>query len=105
MFFGATVGRLTTNRSTAVAIAFLASVFLLFGSAGGPVAFAADPVAKDARLGGDANRTRFVTVLSKNVKFGVRTLANPYRVIIDMSDVKVNFPAGRGKKGRGLVSG
>ena len=66
---------------------------------------AAEPVAKDARLGGDANRTRFVTVLSKNAKFGVRTLADPYRVVIDLSDVKLNFPAGRGKKGRGLVKG
>ena len=105
MFFGATVGRLTASRSTAVAIAFLASVFLIFSSVMAPDALAAEPVAKDARLGGDANRTRFVTVLSKNAKFGVRTLANPYRVIIDLSDVKLNFPAGRGKKGRGLVSG
>ena len=54
-------------------------------------------VAKDARLGGDAQRTRFVTVLSKKVKYAIRTLADPYRVIIDLSDVKLNLPSGRGK--------
>ncbi|MDA7948601.1 MAG: N-acetylmuramoyl-L-alanine amidase [Hyphomicrobiaceae bacterium] len=96
---------MTTCRSITFSIAVLAGVLLLFAGMGAPDAFASEPVAKDARLGGDANRTRFVTVLSKNVKFGIRTLANPYRVIIDMSDVKLNFPAGRGKKGRGLVTG
>jgi N-acetylmuramoyl-L-alanine amidase len=66
---------------------------------------AQDPVAKDARLGGDATRTRFVTDLSKEVRFAVRTLADPYRVIIDLSDVQLSFPTGRGKEGRGLVKG
>jgi N-acetylmuramoyl-L-alanine amidase len=62
-------------------------------------------VAKDARLGGDAQRTRFVTVLSKKVKFAIRTLADPYRVVIDLSDVKLNLPSGRGKESKGLVKG
>jgi N-acetylmuramoyl-L-alanine amidase len=62
-------------------------------------------IAKDARLGGDAQRTRFVTVLSKKVKFAIRTLASPYRVIIDLSDVKLNLPKGRGKESKGLVKG
>lgn len=62
-------------------------------------------VAKDARLGGDAQRTRFVTVLSRKVKFAIRTLADPYRVIIDLSDVKLNLPSGRGKESKGLVKG
>ncbi|MCH8239384.1 MAG: N-acetylmuramoyl-L-alanine amidase [Proteobacteria bacterium] len=66
---------------------------------------AAESVARDARLGGDAQRTRFVIVLSRKVKFAVRTLADPTRVIIDLSDVKLNFPAGKGKQGKGLVTG
>ena len=57
------------------------------------------------RLGGDSQRTRFVTVLSKKVKFAIRTLAGPYRVVIDLSDVKLNLPSGRGKESRGLVKG
>jgi N-acetylmuramoyl-L-alanine amidase len=64
-----------------------------------------ESIAKDARLGGDMQRTRFVTVLSKKVKFAIRTLADPYRVVIDLSDVKLNLPPDRGKKGRGLVKG
>ena len=64
-----------------------------------------ESIAKDARLGGDTQRTRFVTVLSKKVKFAIRTLANPYRVVIDLSDVKLNLPSGRGKESRGLVKG
>lgn len=64
-----------------------------------------ESIARDARLGGDTTRTRFVTVLSKKVKFAVRTLADPYRVVIDLSDVKLNLPSGRGKESKGLVKG
>lgn len=91
-------------RRTVAAI-FIACLAQIWPGAAWSPAGAADSVAKDTRLGGDAQRTRFVTVLSKKVKFAVRTLANPYRVIIDLSDVKLNLPAGRGKKGKGLVSG
>lgn len=69
------------------------------------LALANESVARDARLGGDAQRTRFVTVLSKKVRFGVRTLADPYRVIVDLSDVKLELPQGRGKESRGFVTG
>ena len=65
---------------------------------------AASTVANDARLGGDAESTRFVADLSREVEFRVFTLANPYRVIIDMPDVRFQMPAGLGNKGRGLVS-
>lgn len=78
---------------------------ILISIACAPSAHASEPVAKDARLGGDAQRTRFVTVLSKEVNFGIRTLADPYRVIVDLSDVKLNFPTGRGKESHGLVTG
>jgi N-acetylmuramoyl-L-alanine amidase len=88
--------------------AFLFSALcLLLPSSPGAVSKvpAAESVARDAHLSGDKQRTRFVTVLSRQVKFGVRTLADPYRVIIDMSDVKLNLPAGSGKRGVGLVTG
>ena len=61
-------------------------------------------LAKDARIGGDAERTRFVADLSKKVSFRVFTLADPYRVIVDMPDVSFQLPAGLGRKGKGLVS-
>ena len=61
-------------------------------------------LAKDARIGGDAERTRFVADLSKKVSYRVFTLADPYRVIVDMPDVSFQMPAGLGRKGKGLVS-
>lgn len=67
----------------------------------------AQPVAKDARLSGDEQRTRFVVDLSKEVKeseIGIRTLGDPYRVVVDLPDVDLNFPSGLGRKGVGLVS-
>lgn len=66
-------------------------------------AYAAQPVARDARLGGDHKRTRFVADLSKPVNFRVFTLADPYRVIVDLPEVKFKLPGRLGAKGRGLV--
>ncbi len=96
--------RQATWRWTVAAIC-IASLAQVWPGAVWSPARAADSVARDTRLGGDARSTRFVTVLSKKVKFAIRTLADPYRVVIDLSDVKLNLPAGRGKKGKGLVSG
>ena len=61
-------------------------------------------VARDARLGGDEKRTRFIADLSHRVDYRVFTLANSYRVIIDLPEVKFRFARGQGQKGRGLVS-
>lgn len=104
-------GKMTSQVLQAVQVRYFAILFcalcplvLATPSAVSSV-LAAESVARDAHLSGDKKHTRFVTVLSKHVKFGVRTLADPYRVIIDMSDVKLNLPAGSGKKGKGLVNG
>ncbi len=64
----------------------------------------ADPVAKDARVGGDLSKTRFVADLSKPVDFRVFTLADPYRVVVDLPEVNFQMPPELGTKGRGLVS-
>ncbi|MEJ2118209.1 MAG: N-acetylmuramoyl-L-alanine amidase [Alphaproteobacteria bacterium] len=61
-------------------------------------------VARDARLGGDRTRTRFVADLSDAVDFRAFVLANPYRVIVDLPEVKFLMPSGIGAKGRGLVN-
>jgi N-acetylmuramoyl-L-alanine amidase len=61
-------------------------------------------VAKDARIGGDLSRTRFVADISAAVDFRAFALADPYRVIIDLPEVKFLMPSGVGTKGKGLVS-
>jgi N-acetylmuramoyl-L-alanine amidase len=61
-------------------------------------------IANDARIGGDISRTRFVADLSSVVDFRVFALSDPYRVIVDLPEVKFLMPSGIGAKGKGLVS-
>ena len=61
-------------------------------------------IAKDARLAGDRERTRFIADLSKKVSVHVYALGNPYRVIVDAADVSFQMPQGIGKEQRGLVT-
>ena len=69
-----------------------------------PNAAAGDlPVATEARLGGDESRTRFIVDLSRNIAITAFTLADPYRVVIDVPQLVFQFPAKTGESGRGLV--
>jgi N-acetylmuramoyl-L-alanine amidase len=61
------------------------------------------PTASDARLAGDAKQTRFILDLDKPVQFRAFTLADPYRVIVDLNQVNFQLPAATGATGRGLV--
>lgn len=61
------------------------------------------PVATDFRLGGDAKQTRFVIDLTRKVELRAFTLADPYRVVIDLPQVTFQLPARAGDAGRGLV--
>src|SRR5262249_46138789 len=61
------------------------------------------PVARDVRLAGDDSQTRLVVDLSEKVDIRAFTLANPYRVVIDMPQVSFQFPARTGEAGRGLI--
>lgn len=75
------------------------------GSAAPARAAADGPViARDARLAGDGQRTRLIVDLDKAVPFRAFTLANPYRVILDLSDVTFQFKADVAERHRGLVS-
>jgi N-acetylmuramoyl-L-alanine amidase len=56
-----------------------------------------------AEIGGDEARTRFTLVLSAPVAYHYFTLADPYRLIIDMPDVSFQLPKGSGQQGRGLI--
>ena len=75
----------------------------LGGGAAAPTLAAEPPVATDARLGGDEARTRFVLDLSKRVEVSAFTLADPYRVVLDLPQVVFQLPAKLGETGRGLV--
>ena len=61
------------------------------------------PVASAVRVGGDEAQTRFVVDFSHKVDIRAFTLANPYRVVIDMPQVAFQFPARTGENGRGLI--
>jgi N-acetylmuramoyl-L-alanine amidase len=61
------------------------------------------PVVTDARLGGDENQTRFIADLSRKVDLRAFTLADPYRVVIDIPQVIFRLPPKAGDNGRGLV--
>jgi N-acetylmuramoyl-L-alanine amidase len=61
------------------------------------------PVATDTRVGGDDNLTRFVMDFSRKIDLRAFTLADPYRVVIDLPQVTFNLPPKTGETGRGLV--
>jgi N-acetylmuramoyl-L-alanine amidase len=61
-------------------------------------------VAMDARLAGDDKRTRLIVDLNGKVDLSAFTLADPYRVIIDLPEVSFDLPSGAGKSGKGLVA-
>lgn len=57
-----------------------------------------------ASLLGDAQQTVFHLQLSKGVTAEVFTLANPYRVIVDLPDVGFQLPEATGQQGKGLIT-
>ena len=61
------------------------------------------PLATDSRIGGDENQTRFVVDLSAKVGMRAFTLADPYRVVIDLPQVAFQLKPKAGESGRGLI--
>src|SRR5438034_1896126 len=61
------------------------------------------PIATEARLGGDTNRTRLVVDLSRPIEIAAFTLADPYRVVIDLPQITFQLPGRTGESGRGLI--
>jgi N-acetylmuramoyl-L-alanine amidase len=68
-----------------------------------PIASAHIPVASGARLAGDDKQTRFILDLDQSVSAHAFSLADPYRVVIDIPQVTFQLPAGIGNTGRGLI--
>jgi N-acetylmuramoyl-L-alanine amidase len=85
--------------SSRAKIVALAAGLLGLASAGA----GAFPVASEVRLGGDAKDTRFVMDLSERVDLATFTLADPYRLVIDLPQVAFQLPAKTGENGRGLI--
>jgi N-acetylmuramoyl-L-alanine amidase len=73
------------------------------GSSSSTVAASNFPIATDARLAGDARQTRFILDLDKTIQFRAFALADPYRVVVDISQVDFQLAAGIGSAGRGLI--
>jgi N-acetylmuramoyl-L-alanine amidase len=86
--------------------ALIAGVGLSAGAPGAPGASTAPdsfPVASDVRLGGDEAQTRFVMDLNRKVELHVFTLADPYRVVVDIPQISFRLPPKSGESGRGLI--
>src|ERR1700751_5454045 len=61
------------------------------------------PIATDVRLGGDEAQTRFILDLSRKIDLHAFTLADPYRVVVDIPEVIFKLPPKAGQTGRGLI--
>src|SRR5215831_5863792 len=83
--------------------ALIAGIGLAASAPAAPVSADSFPIATDARLGGDETQTRFVLDLSRRIDLHLFTLADPYRVVIDVPQVTFRLPPKAGENGRGLI--
>jgi N-acetylmuramoyl-L-alanine amidase len=107
-------------RSTGFKGQLAAVLMSLLGHFAGPIAFttptlaaanapaeSSNPAPAEAlavKVEGEQAATTFEIELSKGVTAEVFTLANPYRVIVDLPDVTFRLPPGTGGRGKGLIS-
>ena len=101
--------RFATARAILFALAGLVATLGLGLPSAGHAAAASAPqdaqtVMLGARVVGDNHRTRFVADLSRKVGSTVFTLADPYRIVVDLPSVHFDLPALAGSTGRGLIS-
>jgi N-acetylmuramoyl-L-alanine amidase len=83
-----------------IAFALAACAATTSARAAPPEAF---PIATEVRIGGDDSQTRLVIDLTRKVDLRAFTLADPYRVVIDLPQVTFALPPKSGDSGRGLV--
>ncbi|MFZ1109245.1 MAG: N-acetylmuramoyl-L-alanine amidase [Rhodomicrobium sp.] len=87
------------NRRNARPSAAFAPVLFLLAVLAATAAAAGDQILLNAEIGGDIQHTRFVAFLSKKVDFRIFSIADPYRIVIDLPELDIQVPA----EGRGLV--
>src|SRR3569833_2261402 len=63
----------------------------------------ATPSVTAVRVGGDDKQTRFVLDIDRQVELATFTLADPYRVVIDLPQVAFHLSDKAGEHGRGLI--
>jgi N-acetylmuramoyl-L-alanine amidase len=61
------------------------------------------PAATEVRLAGDESKTRFIMDLSRKIDLRAFTLADPYRVVLDVPEIVFRLPPKTGESGRGLI--
>jgi N-acetylmuramoyl-L-alanine amidase len=100
-------GEPVAARATSIGIGILCAALMsvALASARGAVAGPTDsfPVATAARVGGDDNQTRMVVDFSHKIDLRAFTLADPYRVVIDLPQVTFQLGGKAGESGRGLI--
>ncbi|MGI9513492.1 MAG: N-acetylmuramoyl-L-alanine amidase [Anderseniella sp.] len=84
--------------TTAIVFAINAALFSHAGHATPPIASVSE-----ARIAGDSARTRFVADLDRPVSYSVFVIDNPYRLVVDLPDVRFDMPPETGDVGRGLI--
>jgi N-acetylmuramoyl-L-alanine amidase len=95
--------RMAVRAASGIVLAFLFAAAVIpaldqaFGQSG------SYPVATDVRLAGDLAETRLVMDLSRKIDLHAFTLANPYRVVVDIPEVVFRLPPKAGENGRGLI--
>lgn len=67
-------------------------------------ATAADAVVTGVRTGIHPDKTRLVLDLDRPVRYGIFTLSDPYRVVIDLPDLDWQVPSTAGNRTAGLIS-
>jgi N-acetylmuramoyl-L-alanine amidase len=96
-------GILVAARSLAFSIAAAAVLNLWASSVVAQPADAANTVTA-TRIVGDQSRTRFIADLTDEVTVNVFSLADPYRIIIDLPEVHFQLASGTGNQGFALIS-
>ena len=101
----AAIGR-AVGRAAVLAVIVAAVAALLVPAALAATSAKANPypVASAVRVGGNEHDTRFVLDLSRKVDIAVFSLADPYRVVVDLPQVTFKLPRRAGEHGRGLVT-
>jgi N-acetylmuramoyl-L-alanine amidase len=100
------------NRGQGIAAGMVAAVFAGFAMLW-PASLAAQmplpaigdgvPAATDARLAGDDKQTRLVIDLTQKIDVRAFTIADPYRVVVDIPQVNFQFPPRTGEHSRGVI--